>query len=681
MHLRTALTAGLALTLLHGVASAAPSPVELADFHRYAVVAEPAFSPDGASIAYSVTQDVVEDDAATSDLWIVPWSGGAPKPLTRTPASSEWQPNYSTDGRWIYFLGDASGKRGKPADDDEAETQLWRMPARGGRARPLTNVPGGISDYDLSPDGRRAVVVAEVGRAVGSKAKSPPPIETERFFFKEDGRGYLDDRTRQLFIVDLASGKSRQWTSGVRDHWHPVWSPDGKTIAYTAKDQGETDRDLNYEVYVQSPDSGEPRRISTSPNADNDPDWGARPTWSPDSRRLAWLEGGEDKWIYYAAPQLAVADLATGAITRPARIDRWFYMPRFAPDGTLLALIEQDRDTYLARIDTVGGNIDYLTQGRRFGSDFAVASNGQIAILESDTEHPAELHALGDSRALTQHNSWLADRALGEVRDVSFKSGDAEIHGYVTLPPGADAARRYPLVADLHGGPVYQHSHEFNLEARLYAAAGYAVLAVNPRGSSGRGFDFSRAIYADWGNLDVQDISAGISHLIAAGIADPDRIGVVGWSYGGILTDYMIASDPRIRAAISGAGVANVLATFGVDMYAREYVFELGTPWDNFEVWRKLAYPFLEAGRVNVPTLFECATADNNVPCVGSEQMYLALKTRGVPTRFIAYPGENHSLVVPSYLVHRMQSNIAWFNQWLLSEPRFQPAAAKSPPR
>ncbi len=150
-------------------------------------------------------------------------------------------------------------------------------------------------------------------------------------------------------------------------------------------------------------------------------------------------------------------------------------------------------------------------------------------------------------RQLTSHNAWTADRAQGEVRDVSFTSGDAEIHGYVTLPAGFDAAKRYPLLAYLHGGPVYQHSHEFDITPRLYAASGYAVLSINPRGSSGRGFDFSRAIYADWGNLDAQDISAGITHAIAQGIADPQRIGVFGWSYGGILTDYMIASDPRIR--------------------------------------------------------------------------------------------------------------------------------------
>jgi dipeptidyl aminopeptidase/acylaminoacyl peptidase len=380
---------------------------------------------------------------------------------------------------------------------------------------------------------------------------------------------------------------------------------------------------------------------------------------------VLWLEGAEDKWFYYAPFQLAVADLATGAVTRPARIDRSFYFPKFAPDGSIISLIEQDRDTWLARIDPANGHIEYLNSGFRFGSDFTVASNGRVALLESDVSTPAEIFAVDGRRQLTHHNAWTADRAQGEVRDVSFASGDAEIHGYVTLPAGFDPAKRYPLLTSLHGGPVYQHSHEFDLEGRLFAAAGYAVLAINPRGSSGRGFDFSRAIYADWGNLDVKDISAGITHAINDGIADPKRIGVLGWSYGGILTDYMIASDPRIRAAVSGAGVANVLASFGVDMYAREYLFELGTPWENFDTWRKLAYPFLHPERITSPTLFQCAGADDNVPCVGAQQMYLALKTRDVPTRLIVYPGENHGLDVPSYLVHRMRSDIEWFDRWL----------------
>jgi len=648
--------AGLLLAALAPAGALAATPFATGDYYLLASVSEPAFSPSGSTVVYVVSRNHEKDDQSGSDLWSVPWSGGAPRQLTKTPDTSESQPRFARDGKSIYYLSDAG---------DDEETQLWRMSANGGGARQVTRIPGGISEFDLSPDGKQAVVVAEVGLRVGSQAENPPPIEIDRYLFKRDGEGYLDDRTQQLFIVDLAKGKARQLTQGQRDHWHPSWSPDGLSLAYTAKERGETDRDSNYDVFVQRIDSGAPKKISTSDGPDDDPDWFARPEWSPDSRRVLWLEGGENKWIYYAIAQLAVADVATGEVTRPGRIDRWYYFPRFAPDGSIVALIEQDRDTWLARIDPASGHIDYLTSGKRFGAGFAVAPDGKIALLDGNVGSPYELYALEGQRQLTRHNAWTRDRALGEVRDVSFMSGDTEIHGYLTLPANFDPAKRYPLLAYLHGGPVYQHSHEFDLPARLYAAAGYAVLAVNPRGSSGRGFDFSRAIYADWGNLDAQDISAGITHAIDGGIADAQRIGVFGWSYGGILTDYMVASDKRIRAAISGAGVANVLATFGVDMYVREYVYELGTPWENFDTWRKLAYPFLHPERITAPTLFECAGDDDNVPCVGAQQMYQALKTRGVPTRLIVYPGQNHELDVPSYLVHRMRTNIQWFDRWL----------------
>ncbi len=660
--------AGLLLATLPA-ASLAATPFTPDDYYLLADVAAPAFSPDGGRIAYTVARSDRKRDQSDSDIWIVDWNSdaagggkrGKPVRLTRTPKHSESQPRWSMDGKSLFFMSDA----GKRDDDDDAETQLWRMSASGAGARKVTNITGGISDFDLSPDGRRAVVVAEVGRTVGNHDENPPPIETERFLFKRDGEGYLDDRTRQLFVVELATGKATPLTSGERDHWLPAWSPDGKSIAYTAKDRGAADRDFNYEVFVQAADGGAPRRISAFAGDDNDADWGSRPSWSADSRRLLWLEGGEDKWFYYSPPQPVVADLDTGALTRPARIDRWFYFPKFAPDGSILALIEQDRDTWLARIDPISGRIDYLTSGPRFGSDFVVARDGRVALLESEVTAPPELFALDGHRALTAHNAWLAEREQGEVRDVSFKSGDVEIHGYLTLPPNFTAGQRLPLVTKIHGGPVYQFSHEFDLTLRQYAAAGYAVLTVNPRGSSGRGFDFARAIYADWGNLDAKDISAGITHAIDSGIADPRRIGVVGWSYGGILTDYMIASDPRIRAAISGAGVANPLSLFGVDMYVREYLAELGTPWENFETWRKLAYPFLHPERISAPTLFQCAGDDDNVPCVGAEQMYQALRTRGVPTRLIVYPGQNHDIGVPSYLVHRMRNNIEWFDRWL----------------
>ena len=200
---------------------------------------------------------------------------------------------------------------------------------------------------------------------------------------------------------------------------------------------------------------------------------------------------------------------------------------------------------------------------------------------------------------------------------------------------------------------------------QVYAANGFAVVAINPRGSSGRGFDFARAIYADWGNKDTADVLAGIDHVVKMGVADPARLGLGGWSYGAILTNAVIASDTRFKAAVSGAGASNMYALYGHDQYIREYTLELGSPWANREVYDRASFPFLHADRISTPTLFQCAEKDLNVPCLGAEQMYQALRVRDVPTRLVIYPGEHHGLSVPSYLRDRMQRNLDWYSRFL----------------
>jgi dipeptidyl aminopeptidase/acylaminoacyl peptidase len=235
----------------------------------------------------------------------------------------------------------------------------------------------------------------------------------------------------------------------------------------------------------------------------------------------------------------------------------------------------------------------------------------------------------------------------------------------LVLPPDHKSGDKHPLIVKVHGGPVYQFSHEFMFEWQALAAKGYAVLAVNPRGSSGRGFDFAKAIYADWGNKDVADVSAGIDAVIKLGVIDAGRIGVGGWSYGGILTNYMIASDKRIKAAVSGAGMSHFIGGYGVDQYARDYEFELGTPWDKPEVWKRVSYPFFKVKTITAATLFLCSQEDTNVPCIGGEQMYQALRSRGVPTRLVVYPGETHSLSTPSHVQDRIQRSLDWYDEHL----------------
>jgi dipeptidyl aminopeptidase/acylaminoacyl peptidase len=635
-----------------------------ADLERLADVAEPDFSPDGEFLVYAVTTIDVKADRRQSDLWRVRYDGRDRVQLTQTPASDESRPQWSPDGRGIAFLADRGG--------EEATTQVWLLPAQGGEARRLTDFAGGVEDYVWAPDGAHLAVIAwdaELPAGV-DKPKHAPPIVTARYQFKEDVTGYLGARRKHLYLFDVASGRSELLTPGEHDEQLPAWSPDGRTIAYVTKRGADPDRHLNYDIYLVEPRAGAPeRQLTRFQGSDLDPYWESRPAWSPDSRRIAYLQSGADKWIYYAPWQLAVVDVATGAATLPAPIDRCFTKPRWAPDGrSIYVLIEQSRVTNLSQVSWPAGKVRALTTGARFDVDLAVSGKGRVVVLGGDDWHPYELAALesGRLRPLGAHNAWLADKRLAAVEDIRFRSADGtQIDGFLVKPPDYQPGRRYPTILNIHGGPVYQFSHEFMPDWQAYAARGFVVVAANPRGSSGKGFDFARAIYADWGSKDVQDVLAAVDYVVGLGVADPARLGVGGRSYGGILTTYVIARDGRFKAATSGAGSANMLAMYGTDMYTREYELELGTPWQNQAAYERVSYPFLHADRITTPTLFYCAQQDFNVPCIGAEQMYQALRSRELPTQLVIYPGEYHEMSVPSYLRDRMQRLIGWYARYL----------------
>lgn len=654
----------LATLLIAAPAWAAQTHFGVDDIPRLADLTDPALSPDGSALVYTVSTANRAEDKAQSDLWRVGYDGRGRIRLTSTPKHSEWRAQWSQDGKSIAFLSDQGG--------EDAKTQVWLMPASGGKARQLTKFAEGVDDFVWSPDGKRLALVArDPERPAGTpKPKNPPPVVTERYQFREDGVGYLDHRRKHLYVFDIASGKAELLTPGPHDEQLPAWSPDGRLIAYVTKRGVDPDRHLNFDVYVIEPKAGaSERQLTTFTGSDLDPYWETRPTWSPDSTRIAYLRSGEDKWIYYAPWQLAVVDVATGVERVPAPIDRCFTKPRWAPDGrSLYALVEQSRVTHLSRIELDSGKVRELTQGNRFDYDLDVSGGGRVVVLGEGDLHPYSISAVetGGLRELANHNEFLADKTLAPVEAIRFRGADGiEIEGMLVKPLGYRPGQRYPTIVRLHGGPVYQFSHEFMPDWQVYAANGYAVLAVNPRGSSGRGFDFSRAIYADWGNLDVRDVLAAVDHVVGMGIADPQRLGVGGWSYGAILTNAVVASDTRFKAAISGAGASNMYGMYGHDQYIREYELELGTPWGNREQYDRASFPFLHSDRIATATMFQCAGDDANVPCLGAEQMYQALRSRNVPTRLVVYPGESHGLTVPSYLRDRMARNLAWYDRYL----------------
>jgi dipeptidyl aminopeptidase/acylaminoacyl peptidase len=294
---------------------------------------------------------------------------------------------------------------------------------------------------------------------------------------------------------------------------------------------------------------------------------------------------------------------------------------------------------------------------------------GHTAIVGASDQAATEVFALegGSLRKLTsQNDSWVGELQLAATEDISFKSKDGTaVHGLLTKPAGFQAGKKYPTLLRIHGGPNWQSSHDFDFERQFFAANGYVVVNVNYRGSYGRGEKYGNSIFGDWGNKEVADLLAAMDHVVKLGVADPQRLGVGGWSYGGILTDYLIASDARFKAAISGAGSANQISMYGADEYVFQYDNELGPPWKNAQAWMKVSYPFFKADRIHTPTLFMGGDKDFNVPVIGGEQMYQALRTLGVPTELIVYPGEFHEFTRPSFIRDRYERYLAWYDKYL----------------
>ncbi|MGE0464279.1 MAG: prolyl oligopeptidase family serine peptidase, partial [Vicinamibacterales bacterium] len=424
------------------------------------------------------------------------------------------------------------------------------------------------------------------------------------------------------------------------------------------------------------------RQVTSTPESES-----GRPVWSPDGSRIAVLLGDVDRYYAYDMNKLAMVPAPTGAsapVAKPAlfmsQLDRAVSNIEWSADGESIAfLVEDDRRVQLAsvpagRVSTRG--VEPLTTGNRAVRALSPGKDGHFAVLMTTPTQPPEVFALegGAFRQLTSHNDALMkELRLAATEDFQSKSKDGtEVHGLIVKPAGFVPGRKYPTLAIIHGGPNGQDEHEFDFEREFYAAHGYVVLTVNYRGSAGRGSAFQKAIYGDWGNLEVVDILGMVDEAVRQGIADPERLGIGGWSYGGISTNYTIATDPRFKAAVSGAGSSAQASMYGLDQYIVQWDVEIGPPWKAKAVYEKVSYPFFHADRIKTPTLFMGGEKDFNVPIAGSEQMYQALRSLGVPTELVIYPGQFHSLTVPSYQRDRLQRHVDWFNKYL------QPAGATS---
>lgn len=665
-----ALSVAFAGVLIALPAAAAKRPITLDDLSRLREVDDPQRSPDGAWVAYTVGSSDVEKDKESTDIWMARWDGSEEIRVTSSP-ESESDPRFSPDGKYLAFLA----ARG---DEEEKKkgSQVWLLHRAGGEAVQLTEIQGGVEDLVWSPDSSRLALVVndfdpadEPEKMAGWKRKTAPPIVLDRYHFKQDIDGYLKGFYTHIAVFDLASKQLTVLTSGAADDSDPAWSPDGKSIAFLSKrGHPEPDRTENEDLFsIEARAGAVPVQLTTTKEGEV-----GRPDWSPDGTRIAVLVDDVDKYYAYDLAKLALVPAAGGAPTiLTPTLDRAVSNPSWTADGqALIFSVEDDRAVWIGRLSAAGGTVEALTTGRRVVSDPSLGgTDGGIAVLASTPGEPAEVYALADGvlRALSHQNDALRDELqLATVTDFTSKSKDGTVvHGLLTRPAGAAEGEKLPTLLYIHGGPNGQDEYSFNFDRELFAANGYAVLEINYRGSSGRGEAFQKAIFADWGNKEVQDLLGAVDEAVKSGVADPERLGLGGWSYGGILTNYTIATDRRFRAAVSGAGSSLQMSMYGVDQYVVQYENEIGFPWKSKDLWTRVSYPFFRADKIRTPTLFLCGANDFNVPLLGSEQMYQALRSLRLDTQLVIYPEQYHGLTVPSYQRDRLQRYLAWWDKYL----------------
>jgi dipeptidyl aminopeptidase/acylaminoacyl peptidase len=664
----------------------APHPITIEDRFRLQEVTDPQLAPDAKWVAYVVSTTSLKDDDSKDRIWMVPFNGGDAIALTAETASSS-HPRWSPDGKYLAFL----------SARDEGNTQIWLLNRAGGEAQRLTNTPQNVQDFAWSPDSQRLCLLlrdpspeeleafrdkekdqgksddeADSADKSGKqkKPKAQRPWVIDRLQFKFDEVGYLDHRRNHLYILDLGTKSLTQITSGDYDDHQPAWSPDGKLLAFTSNRSSDPDRNYDNNIWTVAADNTDKGahliQVTTNPGEDHDA------AWSPDGKWIAYVTQTEPKLMEYATKHLGLSPAAGGeaqVLTRS--FDRGVSDIRFAPDSQSIYFIADDDGTQsLAKIPVAGGEVTRPIGGRLMLYAYSLAKSGEVAAQITTMDRPSEIFTQPTSGGEPTRVSHVNDALMSQLRYapgeyVHFKSKDGSpVSGYLYKPLDYKPGTKVSTLLRPHGGPVWAYYAEYKEDVQLFAANGYAVLLPNPRGSSGYGQKHCQAIFADWGNKDYQDDMAMVDYAIEQGIADPDRLGVGGWSYGGISTDFIIAQTTRFKAAISGAGEALNTSLWGHDQYQKDYTTELGLPWEHHDLWDKLS-PFYRITKITTPTLFMGGAIDWNVPILGSEQMYQSLKALGRTTELVVYPGEYHEFKTPSHMKDRFERYLAWYGHYV----------------
>jgi acylaminoacyl-peptidase len=632
--------------------------------------ADPQISPDGRSIAYVRMGFDIKTDRARGTVWLVGVDGKHARPISSAPSAS---PRWSPDGTRIAYLAQAA----------DGSSQLHMYWTESGASAAISNFTENPSGLAWSPDGQwlafimpvpaeRKPLKVELPEAPKNAHWAEPPKFIDRMVYRADGEGYLPNVFNQVFIVSADGGAARQLTHGDFEHdGPPAFSADGKSLLVGANRHADADYEpLDDEIYRVDLD-GAIHALTDRRGPDRSP------VPSPDGRHIAYL-GFDDKHLGYQAVQLYVMDSDGGhAHSLTAPLDRDVVNPRWSADGRTLFFQYDDHGLIKLATMDLAGKMRVLADGiggadvsRPYvGGAYSISSTGRFAFTQAASQAPAEL-ATGTSPrdivTLTHlGDTLLSQRTLGSVEEIEFDSAadQRRVQGWIVKPPDFAASRRYPLLLEIHGGPFAMYGPSFAAEIQLYAAAGYVVLYLNPRGSTGYGEEFANLIHHDYPDKDYDDLMSGVDAVIARGYIDPQRLFVTGGSGGGVLTAWIVGHTQRFRAAVVVKPVINwtsFVLTGDQTNYFYRYWFE-GFPWDNQRsYWQRS--PLAYVGNVQTPTLLITGEADYRTPSSEAEQFYQALKLRKIDTGLVRVPNASHDISArPSLLNAKVAYVLAWF--------------------
>lgn len=643
------------------------------DITRIVWVSDPQISPDGARVAFVATTLSEERDEYLSNVWVADAvGGGAPRRFT-AGSKRDRDPRWSPDGTRLAFVSEREGKK---------KGQLYVMPVDGGEPTRLSDERHGVADPVWSPDGSRLAFVARVGgyhapEREEDRQKSRPARVITTLDYRWNGEGFTYDRRRHVFVVAAAGGPARQLTDGEWDDADPAWSPDGRIIAFSSARHPDRDLDDSGDLWLVDADGGEVLRVTDTLGP------AVLPAFSPDGRAIAYLgrrsknEFGRNVRVFTVATDGGTPRCLTLGLDRScAPLGR---RPIWSPDGRSIVFAAEDQGALgVYRVGTVDGAPPVrVIDGERVVTGFSLsADGGRIAFAATDPVTPAEVFVAsgdgGGERPLTDMNrAWRDEVALGRPERFRFERAGFSIDVWVMKPHGFRADAAWPALLNIHGGPHAQYGHGFFDELQVYAGAGYGVIYANPRGSQGYGEAFTRAVIGDWGGGDFTDVMAGLDEALARHAwIDAARLGVMGGSYGGFLTSWIIGHDHRFKAACSERAVNDQYGMFGSSDIGHLFnVIELGgvTPWENMAEYLARS-PVTYAKDVTTPLLILHSEDDLRCPIEQAEQLFVALKRLGKDVTFVRFPDENHELSrsgKPRHRLERFRFILDWFSRHL----------------